>query len=301
MVNFKMFNPIEMKNTLLTVALSITVFGSLLAGGPWPQPKGNGYFKLSEWWTIFDQHYTDTGLIDPNVTTGVFNTSIYAEYGFTDRFTGILNAPILSRNYMNNLRSGTTNEIIVSGDAINTIGDIDLGVKYGLTKPGASIPVALSLTLGLPTGNPAGGIEKNLQTGDGEFNQLLQIDAGGGFKLGKLPAYSSAYLGFNNRTNEYSEEIRLGLEFGLASPNEKLWITSKLNIVESLKNGATAQSTTSTSLFANNTEFTSIAIEAAYYIKGGVGISAGAAGAIKGEIIAAAPSYTIGVFYDLKN
>jgi len=295
-----MINLKKMKNILLTFALSLSIFGSLLAGGPWPQPKGNGYFKLSEWWTIFDQHYTDSGLIDPNVTTGVFNTSIYAEYGFTDRITGILNAPILSRNYMNNLRSGTTNEIIVNGEAINTIGDIDLGVKYGLSKPGSSIPVALSLTLGLPTGNPSGGVEGNLQTGDGEFNQLLQLDAGGGFKLGKLPAYTSAYLGFNNRTNQYSEEIRAGLELGLASPNQKLWITGKLNIVESLKNGATAETVSSTSLFANNTEFTSIALEAAYFIKGGFGISAGAAGAIKGEIIAAAPSYTVGVFYNLK-
>ncbi|MEM9823436.1 MAG: hypothetical protein AAF985_20300, partial [Bacteroidota bacterium] len=53
----------------------------VLAGGGWPQPKGNGYFKLYQWWVIADQHFTDAGKIDPNVTSGIFNTSLYAEYG----------------------------------------------------------------------------------------------------------------------------------------------------------------------------------------------------------------------------
>ena len=289
-----------MKNILLTLIINTIVLGTVYAGGPWPQPQGNAYIKLSEWWTVFDQHYTDTGLIDPNVTTGIFNTSVYAEYGFTDRVTGILNAPIVSRAFMNNLLSRTTNEVIVPGEAINTIGDIDLGVKVGLTKPGSSFPVALTVTFGLPTGNPAGGTQQNLQTGDGEFNQMIQLDAGRGFMLGNIPGYFSGFAGFNNRTKEFSEELRFGAELGLATPNRKLWITGKLNIVESLKNGATAATATSTSLFANNSEFTSIGVEASYYIGKRVGVSAGVTGAISGEIIAAAPSYTIGVFYDMK-
>ena len=115
------------------------------AGGPWPQKKGNGYFKLSEWWIVFDQHYSGQGQIDPNVTTGIFNTSFYGEFGITDRFTTTVNAPLLSRNYMNNLRSATTEEIIAPGEAINRFGDVDLGFKYGLNKQGSSVPIALSL------------------------------------------------------------------------------------------------------------------------------------------------------------
>lgn len=289
-----------MKNSILIYVLSIAVTSSALAGGPWPQPKGKGYFKLSEWWTIFDQHYTDSGLIDPNVTSGVFNTSLYAEYGITNRITTIVNAPLFSRSYMNNLKSMTTQEIIVAGDAINSIGDIDIGFKYGITKPGAKIPISVSLTFGLPTGISAGGELKNLQTGDGEFNQMIQIDSGTGFNIGSVPAYVSGYVGYNNRTNNFSEEFRYGLEFGVGLFDKKLWINAKLNTVESLKNGATAETVMSTSLFANNTEFASVGFEAAYYITKKFGVSAGTAGAIRGEIIAAAPSYNVGVFYDLK-
>ena len=288
-----------MKNISIVV-LIIFIFSTFsFAGGPWPQKKGKGYFKLSEWWIVFDQHYTDQGLIDPNVTTGIFNTSLYAEYGFTNRLTGVLNGALVSRNYMNNLRSATTEELIVAGEAINRLGDIDVSLKYGLTKPDSKIPIALTLTLGLPTGTPVAGTLNNLQTGDGEFNQILQLDAGKGFNIGKSSAYVSGYAGVNNRTKQFSEEFRYGGEFGLGLANNKLWLAAKLQAIESFKNGATAESITSTSIFANNSEFSSLGLEANYYVTKNLGLSVGAAGAFRGEIIAAAPSYSVGVFVDL--
>lgn len=290
-----------MRKYILLFAITILFTSLVQAGGPWPQPKGKGYFKLSEWWVVFNQHYTDAGLIDPNITTGVFNTTLYAEYGLTDRLTGILNAPLLSRNYMNNLVSATTNEIIIEGEAVNSIGDIDVGVKYGLTKPGSKIPISATLLLGLPTGKPVAGKLDNLQTGDGEFNQILQIDAGTGFKLNeKTNSYVSAYAGINNRSNGFSEEFRYGIEYGVGFMNSKLWLIGRLNGVESFKNGDTAETTTSTSIFANNAEFTSASIEAAYYITKNIGFSANYATAFRGEIIAVAPFYSVDVFFDLK-
>ncbi|MFT6938366.1 MAG: hypothetical protein ACJA1N_002673, partial [Saprospiraceae bacterium] len=65
------------------------------------------------------------------------------------------------------------------------------------------------------------------------------------------------------------------------------------------KNGETAATITSTSVFANNTEYTSFSLEAAYYVSKRVGFSASFAGAFRGEIIAAAPTYSVGIFYDL--
>lgn len=288
-----------MKKTISFAIILISCTQLLLAGGPWPQPKGKGYFKLSEWWIIFDQHYTDQGLVDPNVTTGIFNTSLYAEYGFTDRLTGTLNAPLLSRNFMNNIRSNTTQELLVEGEAINTIGDIDVGLKLGLTPRDASFAISANLILGLPIGEVAGGTQNNLQTGDGEFNQYLRIDAGSGFKFGDTDAYLSGYAGINHRTKEFSEELRLGAEFGLGFADSKLWLVSKLDVSESFKNGATAETITSTSLFANNAEFTSITFEANYYISKKFGVSASVGTAVRGEIIAAAPSYSVGVFLDM--
>ncbi len=285
--------------SIITTLLFISICNIAMGGGPWPQPKGKAYIKLSEWWTIFDQHYTDTGQIDPNLTTGIFNTSIYAEYGVTDRFTTVINAPIFSRSYMNNQRSGTTEEIIIQGEAINSIGDIDIGLKYGLTRPGANIPVSVTLTLGLPTGETSGGELGSLQTGDGEFNQYLKIDAGKSFQLGKASSYISIYGGINNRTQDFSEEFRTGGEVGIGLLNSKFWLTGKLDIVQSFNNGATAENANSTSIFANNSEFVAIGLEANLYVTRRVGISAGFANAVSGSIIAAAPSYSVGVFYDM--
>lgn len=290
-----------MKKTLITTTLFLLLANISYGGGPWTKPQGQFYFKVSEWWTIFDKHYTDRGQTDPNVTTGVFNTSIFLEYGMTDRFTGIINAPLFSRNFMNNLRSRTTEDIIEAGDALNSLGDIDLTLKYSLTALGSKFPIALSIGVGLPTGKVGGGRQENLQTGDGEFNQFIQFDAGTGFQITeKLPAYLSTYVGLNNRTNGFSDEFRYGFEIGAGLFNSKLWLSSRVTAVESFKNGKTAETITSTSIFANNSEFMSVGIEANYYLTSRIGVSAGMATAVRGEIIAAAPSYSIGVFYDFR-
>lgn len=283
------------KAIFLTISLFITILSQVIAGGGWPQPKGKGYFKLSEWWVRADQHYTDQGLIDPNVTIGLYNTSIYAEYGFTDRLTGILYAPLFSRSTVDRVLSLTTGEVLVEGDAINGIGDMDIALKYGITKPGQGIAVSTTLLLGLPLGEDVGGRDNNLQLGDGEFNQYLKVDAGIG--LGK--AYVNAYVGFNNRTRRFSDEFRYGIEGGISVADAKLWIIGRLFGVESLGNGTFSRENENFTIFANDTKFTSMSIELNYYVTESIGVSANVAGALRGELILAKPSYSFGVFYDM--
>lgn len=285
-----------MKKIFLIAIATVFIVSSSFAGGPWPQQKGNGYFKLTEWWTVFDQHYTDAGLLDPNSTTGIFNTSIYAEYGFTDNITGIAYFPFLSRNYINNLVSGTTGEVLIPGEAINTIGDSDIGIKYGFPT---KVPLAATLILGLPLGTPVAGEQNNLQTGDGEFNQMLQLDAGFGFNISDNTSfYSSAMIGFNNRTNGFSDEFRYSWEGGFGFMDKKLWLIGRLLGSESFKNGTASGEITSTSIFSNNFEHTSVGVEAAYYVSKQVGISASVTNPLRGEIVAAAPAFSVGVFWD---
>jgi len=235
------------------------------------------------------------------VTTGVYNTFLYAEYGVTSRLTAIANANLFGRNIVNELESATTGETLLAGDALNNLGDIDLALKYALTKPGTAWAVSATMLFGLPTGQSTGGMLNNLQTGDGEFNQLARLDAGRGFQISEsVSAYASAYAGFNNRTQGFSEELRVGAEGGLGLANSRLWLIGRLDVLESLKNGETAStSTNTTGIFANNAEFISLGAELNYYVAERVGLSVGVAGALRGEIIAAAPSYSVGVFVDL--
>ncbi|MEM7162552.1 MAG: hypothetical protein AAF487_08960 [Bacteroidota bacterium] len=281
-----------MKKTLI-ILFTLGVTQMAFAGG-WVKSKGTGYYKLYQWWTVFDQHYTDQGLIDPNVTMGLYNTSLYAEHGLSDRITLQANIPLFSRNIMNNLVSSNTGNILAEGDALNSIGDIDLGFKYGFNQ--SKTPIAVTLMLGLPTGNELGGIMENLQTGDGEFNQILRFDISRSFQIKKLNTYFNAYSGFNNRSEGFSDEFRYGFELG--SSFNKYSGNVKVFAVESLKNGDSTIGANSTSVFANNSEFSAVAIEGAYAVTDKFGLSLGFSYAFRGEIIAAAPSYSIGVFFD---
>ncbi len=287
-----------MTKKVIFIILALYTFSSWsYAGGGWPVPKGGFYFKLSEWWLISDRHYTDAGQIDPNITSGIFNTSIYTEYGLTNRLGLVVYFPFLSRAYVNNVVSGTTGDLLIAGDAINTIGDTDIGLKYSLTPQG-SIKTAVTLTLGLPLGNSSGGSQQNLQTGDGEFNQMLSFDAGTSFSTKRVTFYTNVMMGVNNRTNDFSDEFRYGLEFGAGFLDRKIWIVGRLTGVESFKNGATAAQVNSTSIFANNSEYTSYGAELSYYLTSKIGFNVGYASAFRGELIFANPSYTVGVFLD---
>ena len=279
-----------------TICLLFTINLCLASG--WPQPKGKAYLKLSQWWVISDRHYTDVGKIDPNATYGVFNTSLYAEYGFTDRLTGLVYFPFYSRAYFNNSISATTGETLTKGEAINSIGDTNLGIKYGLTSDKA-VALSTTLTFGLPVGNDSGGSANNLQTGDGEFNQMLQVDAGMSFSIGNSPGYANAYIGYNNRTNGFSDEFRFGIEAGITILNKKVTTTARLYGIQSTENGTLSNQINNTSIFANNSEHLTFAPEVAYHINDQWGISAGLGTALSGKIIFAAPSYEVGVFLRL--
>lgn len=288
----------RMKN-LLTLLILLIGSASLFAG-PWPKPKGKSYFKLYEFWLQFDEHYTSNGEIDPNATLGLYNTALYGEYGITDRLTVFGNIPFFSRNVINTQVSGTRGTEIIPGEAINGFGDTDLGLRFGLTKPGSQLAVAGSLTLGIPLGEDAGGEQMNLQTGDGEFNQMLLLEAGTSLRLGsKAEGYVSAFAGVNNRSNGFSDEFRFGLEGGVGVANRRVYFIGRLTGSESFMNGDTAESAPSTSIFSNNAEFLSLGGEVNVYLTKKLGVSAGVAGALSGRIIAAAPAYSAGVFLDL--
>lgn len=290
---------VKIKISACVFAAALLFSQPILAGGGWPQPKGWGFFKLTEWWVVSNQHFTDNGQIDPNTTMGIFNSSLYAEYGFTNRLTGVLYFPFFSRAYMNNTVSGTTGQLLIPGEAINSLGDTDLGIKYGLTV-GKPVALSATLTLGLPFGKTNGGTAGNIQTGDGEFNQILQMDAGAGFPIGKLNAYANAYAGFNNRTEGYSDEFRFGFEAGLTFWKKRLTAIARFTGIESFQNGdLPAERSNSTSIFANNTEFLSFTPELAYQINDKWGVSAAVGTALYGKIIFASPSYSVGVFYKL--
>lgn len=273
---------------LLIATLAISFLPqTLLAGGGWTKKKGTGYYKVSHWWVNAAKQYTFDGNTAASPQEGIFNTSIFAEYGITDKLTGLLNLPF----------SKSAND----QESISGIGDVDLAFKYQLNKSGSKYAIAGTLQFGLPLGDDSGGTAGTLQTGDGEFNQLVRFDVSRSFSIGKVNAYANIYAGYNNRTNNFSDEFRAGGELGASFLNNRIWFITRIDMVESLQNGAESNAfSDGATVFANNTEFFAYTYEIAAYVTDKIGISAAQGNVFNASLIFASPSYSLGVFLDLK-
>lgn len=285
-----MHNSIDRKKKIILLALLIA-FTASYAGGGWPQPKRGGYFKFGQSMILASTFYGPSGDLVDITTIGLYTTSIYGEYGFTNRVTGIVYLPVFVKNTLNNIKF-IQSQNVVPGDQYSSIGDAELGVKYGMfmDKP---VVLSASIILGLPLGGTAGGESQILQTGDGEFNQMIRFDASHSFY--PKPFFVSTYVAFNNRTNNFSDEIRFGLEFGATF--KKFIPIFKLNVLESLENGG--ETVVQNGVFNNNMEFVSPSIEVNYQFNKRLGISASGAFAFSGQNILAAPNWGLGVYYNL--
>ena len=271
------------KITLLCVF--IVFFSGVTAGGGWPQNKNNGYIKLSHYRIKANYFFDETGSIIPIQTISYFNNTFYAEYGITSRFTAITNFSFFSGSIQ---KENTT--LNIAKDKIYSLGDSDITLKYGLIPKG-KIVLSTSLTFGIPLGINHGGVEQNLQTGDGEFNQMISIDLSGSFGGGKF--YFSTLMGFNNRTENFSDEIRYGFE--LVYKYSKIWSINRAYGIKSLNTG-NESSIYSLGIFNNNTEFFSITPEIVYEAKENFGITFSAGFAPYGKRIMANPSFSAGIY-----
>lgn len=285
-----------MRNLLGMISLicGLTIGHFSMAGGGWTYNKGKGYFKLAQNMILSDYYFGPKGdLIDLSSRISLYTTSIYAEYGITDRITAVGYIPFFVRSTLNSLESGQTGMTIREGDQINSFGDTDLGIKYGFfqDKP---VVMTVSVTFGLPFGHSDVSVERILQTGDGEFNQLIKLEAS--HSLYPLPFYITALLGFNNRTKGFSEEFHYGVEIGYTS--ERFYTNVKLYSKNSLYNGS-AGDTQANGVFANNTEYFSYGPEMSYLFCKKTGVTACAGFAFSGKRILAAPNFGFGFFMNL--
>lgn len=283
--------------TVMLIFFSISVF----AGGGWPKKKGSAYIKVAGWWIDSNEFYNGNGDNSKAiVNSGLFNVNVYAEYGITDRLTAIAYVPFFSRSYQDREvdQDGIVSDQRPGGD-INTFGDSEIGLKYGLYK-NDYISLAGSVILGLPLGDDGSDEELSLATGDGEFNQIVRADLGVSlFNSPNASIYGNVYAGFNNRTEGFSDEFRGGLELGLGLFNKKLFIVGKLDTIESFENGDDIESSGSGSIFANNTEVVNLTAEVSYYLTKKIGISGSIASPLSGKNVYADPAYSVGLFLDL--
>lgn len=275
-----------MRAKLLLLSL---LFSQFLFAGGWLQGKGKGYLKLNQSAIYGNQFFNGDGEVIDIITVGVYQTSAYLEYGISNKFDVVGYFPFFTRMTLNKARFSSG--VIIDGDQFNGVGDANLGLKYGIIQNKKTV-VSASLLFGIPSGSTEGGESGVLQSGDGEFNQLLTIEVGHSF-TNKI--YGNIGAGYNNRTRDFSEEWRVSAEVGYL-PNNKWLFALKMASVNSFMNGE-ALASSGNGIFSNNTEYLSIGPEVAYRFCKNIGFSVAAFGAFSGQFILAEPSYNAGFFW----
>jgi hypothetical protein len=269
--------------------LILTLAPFLSHAGGWPKKKGTAYYKLA-YSSINALHFFDKNgeRVALNNDLGFYTWSFYGEYGITDRLTVMTYLPFATTAKLHQQTNAP-------GGSLTTIGDTNIGFKYGLMVDQPNV-LSASLTLGLPFGktssDTSGGVN-SLQTGDGEFNQLLKIETGHSLSNG---FYASSYLGVNFRSKGFSEEIQFGGEIGHVGG--QLISIVKFQLVQSLQNGDNS-ATANADFFNNNMELFSISPELAYKFSENAGISANYQFLVSGQKTLASPMTTIGLFIEL--
>jgi len=283
MVNYR----IKLFHFVSLLVIFSSIYHQSFAGGGWVSGQYHGYFKIGQSYIRASDYFTPKGQVIPITTIGIYTTSLYGQFGLTDRLDVIAYVPFFTRSTLNQLNDSNGN-MLVQGDELNSIGDIDLTLKYGVIKNKPWV-VAASLTLGLPSGNPTGGATSSLQTGDGEFNQMISIDMSR--SLGKF--YFSFLGGFNNRAKGFSNEFRYGTEVGYGT--EKFYYILRFHGIKPL--GKDQQElTTINGVFGNRVEYFSFSPEINYQAGKKWGITAGMGGVIYAKRILAAPNFMAGIY-----
>jgi len=286
---------------IIVTLLILVITTSAFAGGGWPKKKGKYYVKVAGWYVESNTHFSGEGDQASNPTASLFNINVFAEYGITDKLTAIGYIPFFTRS-INNKIINTRGQVVdgFPGEALNSIGDTQLGLKYGLYK-NDKISLAVSYTIDLPLGENGKGEQGTLATGDGELNHIIRADLGVSLHNSEqISLYGNVYSGVNIRSKDFSEELRLGVEIGAGFIDKKLWVIGKFDTVQSFNNGdRNFDNSNSFGLFLNNVEVTTITPEVSYFITKKIGVSAAVSIPLAGQFVYDSPSYTGGIFYDL--
>ena len=251
-----------------------------------PLTKGNYQLRFNQQYTASNSFF-DSDEESIKIRTNSFSsTNFSVDYALTNRFTIHATVPVFVRSTINGLQYNQTGKT-EPGSSLNSVGDAEVGVKVNLFQrlPFQTIGFA---TLGLPFAKKDKvGLDTDLQTGDGEFNQIV------GVKLQKYFSsfFVNGYTSFNNRSKDFSNEIRYGFEVGYLG--NKFNVTARLNAIESLfdKTAPVSQN----GIFSNHRELVSPGIEVLYKITKRVGVVGSSDVVIAGRNTLNAPLFGFGV------
>lgn len=256
---------------------------SVSNAGGWTQPKGKGYFKLSQQIISAESLFFKNGSKAEIPTVSGYTTSLYGEFGMIDRVTLVGYMPFY-----------TNFSVDAEGfDPTTGLGDWDVGVRIGLLTDGPTV-VSLQALAGLPLGDSGGGIV--IWTGDGEFNQHVSLQIG--HSLYPVPAYLKGEIGYNNRQSSdnrdknYADEFRYILQAGYT-------IADRVGISVSVRGVEALDRADDEFHERNDVEYLSYGPQVDFYVTPNAGITASMTRYTRAHNMLDAPAWEFGVFLKL--
>ncbi len=265
----------------------------------WTKKKGEIYSKLYVINGKSDNYYNLEGVKTKTQEFTQVIGGLYLEYGISDRLTLITNWPFIKHQYFNNT------------EKITGIGDLPLGIKYGLIK--GSFPISVGLIAEIPIAkndNFARNLEQtnfidqiNLPTGDGEWNFRLTAAGSHSFNNTPFPIFISLFSTLNYRTEyagiDFSHQLNSGIGLGANIINKKIWLEVGITAQQSL-----GESEQVDFVRGEGTEFTSFSISTSYIISSNWGVNLSYfnySDLISDRVnIYSAGVWTVGLTYELK-
>ena len=265
---------------LTLIAVGVICHTSIAHGGGWTQPKGKGYFKLSQQIINAESLYFGDGSKGDIPKVSGYTTSLYGEYGLIDRVTLVGYMPVYQNLSLD----------VEGVDSSTGLGDWDVGVRIGLLTSGPTV-VSLQVMAGLPFGDAESDLI--LWTGDGEFNQHFSLQVG--HSLYPVPAYLKGEIGYNNRQSDdspednYADELRYSVEAGYTIA-DRVGISVWIRGVEALDRADDEFHP------RNDFEYLAFGPEVNFYVTPNAGITAGMTKYTRAHNMLDAPTWSIGVF-----
>ncbi len=277
-----------MKKTAILLLL-LPVFASAQSG--WVKNSGEWYGQATLAAMLSDSYFNINGNKLTTNQLQQYSLNFYGEYGFNKHLTGIVAVSTLRSNSFN-----TT-------DAVIAPGDLRLEVKYGIWQ--GKFPLAISLASEIPlsveknfaTAKQANDLgfkdQINLATTDGEVNLWTTLALSHSFSK---KTYTSIYGAYNLRTEDFTDQIKWGVEFGY-QPLERFWLTGRLNALGSASNAANPNVPF---IRGEGTTYTAHSLSVLYEFYNGIGLMAEYFSfsdfLIKRKNLYSAPVFSLGVF-----
>lgn len=296
-----------------------TIAQSVQAGGPWPRKKNKGYAQLGFTYVGYSKFFNHDGKVIelPRHVTDL-TSQLYIDFGLTDRLTMMANLPF---KYVSTgdkvfasdpayFRGDTLFSDTIPAGSLFGLNTVMLGFKYTVIDKKVKFAVGL---------NGEANVAKydsltTLRTGPSTFVIHPYLSVGGSFYKNKF--YTLLDIGYRVRLKDYSDEADFNFELGY-SWNAKTYFIASISGRFSVRDGSynnnitpvadpTDPTSTSqhpngrdlqTSLYPNNQQYVGYGLKFIQKFKHGVHLNAGVYLG-SGQMVAAAPSYNLGVAYE---